>query len=194
MRIYTKSGDTGETSLFGGQRVSKDSPRVEAYGAVDELNAALGLACAFVQDEQVGKILTSLQEDLLALGTDLATPQGKEGAKAATFVPRVTPEQVARLEKVIDAVESQLPPLSSFVLPGGVPAAAFLHLARTVCRRAERRAVALSRQETVNEQILIYLNRLSDLLFVLARLVNHQAGVEERLWGRGAVDKDDEIL
>jgi cob(I)alamin adenosyltransferase len=174
-RIYTKSGDAGDTGLGDGTRVPKDHPRVAAYGAVDELNAALGLAVAHAAPD--ADLLRSIQNDLFDVGADLCLPAG-DGL-------RVTAAQAERLEREIDRVNERLRPLTSFVLPGGSPAAAWLHLARTVCRRAERAVVALSHAEPVNPQAVIYLNRLSDLLFVLARAANAD-GTADVLWVPGA--------
>ncbi len=176
MKIYTRTGDRGETSLFGGQRVPKDHLRVEAYGTVDELNACLGWARTLLPPGEVADVVEAVQNDLFTLGADLATPE--EGAE----VPRVPAAWVERLEGWIDRAQERVPPLRSFVLPGGAPAAAALHLARTVCRRAERRVVALARTEPVNPELIRYLNRLSDLLFVLARQANREAGVPEPPW------------
>lgn len=183
MKIYTKTGDEGKTSLFGGKRVSKDSPRVEAYGAVDELNAILGIAMTHVDDETLHERLLTLQRELFVIGADLATPdEEKGGGKAASWVPRMTGERIQQLEVWIDEAQDELTPMKAFILPGGVPAAVHLHHARTVCRRAERRVVALEHWETVGEFVRIYLNRLSDLLFVWARLANQRAGVDDRPW------------
>jgi cob(I)alamin adenosyltransferase len=182
MRIYTRTGDSGETGLFGGQRVAKDALRVEAYGAVDELNAAMGVARARPGDESVGDLLADLQVDLLVLGADLATPTEQGTRVGAREVRRMQERQVQRLEHEIDALDAALPPLDRFILPGGSERGALLHLARTVCRRAERRVVALARVESVNPEAVRYLNRLSDLLFVLARSVNQQAGIPELPW------------
>ncbi|MFQ6015847.1 MAG: cob(I)yrinic acid a,c-diamide adenosyltransferase [Anaerolineae bacterium] len=184
MKIYTKTGDRGETSLPSGQRVSKDSARVEAYGVIDELNATLGLARNFVEDDQVGEIVESIQNELFTLGADLATPWDDDRTKAAEFVPRLLPEHVERLEKIIDEIQEEVDLPVTFVLPGGTRAAAYLHLARTICRRAERRVVTVGQQERINDQIIIYLSRLSDLLFALALLTNHRAGTTETLWER----------
>jgi cob(I)alamin adenosyltransferase len=182
MRIYTRTGDAGETGLFGGQRVAKDAVRVEAYGAVDELNAVIGVARARPGDEVVGDLLADIQADLLVLGADLATPS-EQGARVGTRdVKRMEERQVHRLEHEIDALDATLPPLKRFILPGGSERGALLHLARTVCRRAERRVVALGHLEGVNPEAVRYLNRLSDLLFVLARSVNQQAGIPELPW------------
>lgn len=182
MKIYTKTGDEGKTGLFGGRRVSKDSPRVEAYGAVDELNAVLGVVMTHVDDDELYERLLAVQHDLFVIGADLATPDGEDGGKAAAWVPRVDPASIERLEGWIDAGQDKVAPMKSFILPGGAPAAAHLHHARTVCRRAERRVVALDQREALTDEVRIYLNRLSDLLFVWARLVNHRAGVADRPW------------
>ncbi|MFO0796200.1 MAG: cob(I)yrinic acid a,c-diamide adenosyltransferase [Gemmataceae bacterium] len=176
-RIYTKSGDAGDTGLGDGTRVPKDHPRVAAYGEVDELNALLGLAVLHAPAD--AEFLRSVQNDLFDVGADLCVP----GTDPAAL--RVTAAQAERLERAIDAVNERLQPLRSFVLPGGSAAAAWLHLARTVCRRAERAVVALAHTEQVNPQAVIYLNRLSDLLFVLARAANAD-GTADVLWVPGA--------
>jgi cob(I)alamin adenosyltransferase len=182
-RIYTKSGDGGETGLGDGTRVPKDAARVEAFGQVDELNAALGLVTAHHPAAPEAALVRSIQNDLFDVGADLCVPptEGEEPGKCL----RVTAAQAERLEKAIDRLNESLEPLRSFVLPGGTPAAAWLHLARTVCRRAERAVVTLTRTEPVNPQVLIYLNRLSDLLFVLARVAN-DGGKADVLWVPGA--------
>ena len=207
-RIYTKTGDGGETSLGGGSRVAKDHPRVAAYGSVDELNAVLGLLLADQgQTPELtvhAELLRGIQNDLFDVGSDLCRPQTSNEPQAlappnepealATGLPpkksplRVRPEQVARLEAAIDRLNANLRPLRSFVLPGGSPAAARCHLARTVCRRAERAVVTLMRSEPINVQALIYLNRLSDLLFVLARVCN-ETGPGETLWVPGGTNQ-----
>lgn len=179
MKIYTKTGDAGLTGLLGGARVPKDSPRVAAYGDVDEANAAVGAAAA-LSDAPLARLLGAVQKDLFAIGARLADPTHQVVARRAKAA--VTSAQVRKLEKAIDARERELPPLRSFVLPGGRPLAAQLHLARTVVRRAERQVVALSHDAAVEPGILVYLNRLSDLLFVLARHANHRAGVQEERW------------
>ncbi len=179
MKIYTKTGDTGETSLFGGARVPKDHVRVAAYGAVDETNAAIGVVRALAQPP-LDQLLLGVQKDLFAIGAQLADPSQKVAARRAKAA--VTPAHVRRLEKAIDARQELLPPLRSFVLPGGTPTASLLHQARTVCRRAERSVVTLARGGHVDRVIVVYLNRLSDLLFVLARFENHRGGVEEPRW------------
>ncbi len=178
MKIYTKTGDKGDTSLFGGQRVPKDALRIEAYGTVDELNSVLGIVRADNREEKIDEILEHVQNDLFVLGADLATPR----SSVMKQIRRVEPKDAARLEKVIDKLEAELKPLKAFILPGGSPVAARLHFARTVCRRAERAVVRLSRNEDIGEAITIYLNRLSDLLFVLARYANQCAGVAETKW------------
>jgi cob(I)alamin adenosyltransferase len=182
MKIYTRTGDQGETALVGGERVRKDSARVEACGSVDETNAAVGAARAFLNDPDLDAILATVQNDLFVLGSDLATPLPAGDDKAAHRVPHITADHVAALEQFIDQSEAGLPPLRTFILPGGDRGAALLHLARTICRRAERRAVALAGHAPVNAQAIAYLNRLSDLLFVLARLANRRAGTTETPW------------
>lgn len=179
MKIYTKTGDGGETSLFDGTRVSKTDPRVAAYGDVDELQAVLGVTAAAGLDAELAALVVSLQRDLFALGARLADPSHR-------IAPRVTKinidaASITRLEGSIDQLEATLPPLRHFILSGGGPAGASLHLARTVCRRAERAVLSLD-VDTVEPVLLIYLNRLSDLLFVMARAANHRAGVAETEW------------
>jgi cob(I)alamin adenosyltransferase len=181
-RIYTKTGDQGETGLGDGRRVPKDHPRVAAYGSVDELNAVLGLALAAVSDHEHRQLLQSIQNDLFDVGADLCMPQAAD--EVAGKALRVRPEQAARLEKAIDELNAALQPLRSFVLPGGTPGAAWSHLARTICRRAERDVVTLARTEPVNPEVVVYLNRLSDLLFVLARIQNDD-GASDVLWVPG---------
>jgi cob(I)alamin adenosyltransferase len=186
MKIYTKQGDDGTTGLFGGERVSKDDLRVQAYGAVDELNSTLGLAHARVfRDESRGQdaiaideVLNNLQRDLFVLGSDLATPKGKE----TPYLPRLDDTHVESLENLIDELEEQLPVLKNFILPGGGSIGSILHYARAVCRRAERLTVTLARSDDVGPISLQYLNRLGDLLFVLARYANKVAGVAETEW------------
>jgi cob(I)alamin adenosyltransferase len=181
-RIYTKSGDRGETGLGDDTRVPKDHPRVEAFGQVDELNAVLGLVAAYCPDAPEGALLRAVQNDLFDVGADLCVPAA-EGEQPSQRL-RVTAAQVERLEQAIDRINEHLQPLGSFILPGGTPAAAWLHLARTVCRRAERAVVTLMKTESVNQQVLIYLNRLSDLLFVLGRVAN-DGGKADVLWVPG---------
>jgi len=180
VKIYTRTGDSGQTGLLGVGRVRKNAARVEAYGGVDELNASLGFACAAVTDPGLLDLLASIQRDLFAVGAQLADvrkDKGKDVNKETLPAQRVTD-----LERAIDRFEEELPPLKRFILPGGCETGARLHLARTVCRRAERRIVALAAEEEVPVLILAYVNRLSDLLFVLARLVNHRAGAGEIAW------------
>ena len=178
MKIYTRTGDTGETALFGGTRVRKDDARVDAYGEVDELNAWLGLARASRLDADVDAEVVQLQRDLFALGARLADPAEQIADRVAKT--SLGDAETARLERLIDRLEADLPPLRRFILAGGSPAGAALHVARTVCRRAERRIVAL--QPPVDPALVRYVNRLSDLLFVLARAVNHRAGAAETEW------------
>lgn len=171
-KVYTKSGDAGETSLVSGDRVSKADGRVMAYGDVDELNSLLGVTRTFLNDEQMDAALGRVQNELFILGADLASPM-------SIAVPRVEETLIAEMEQVIDGFLEELEPLQEFILPGGSQAAAFLHLARTVARRAERTAVALAQHEEINPGAVRYLNRLSDLLFVMARVANRRAGVKE---------------
>jgi cob(I)alamin adenosyltransferase len=178
MKIYTRTGDDGTTSLFSGGRVSKTNLRVEAYGTVDELNSILGLARALKPHPGTDSLLNAVQNQLFHLGADLATPLDA----AASWVVRMDAETVAWLENRIDDLTVALPPLKNFILPGGTPAAAQIHVARTVCRRAERIAVALQELEPLGEHVIHYLNRLSDFLFTLARWENLQAGIPEDKW------------
>jgi cob(I)alamin adenosyltransferase len=170
-RIYTRTGDAGQTSLGDGQRVPKDHPRVAAYGSVDELNGVLGLLLALAPDQPEAELVRSIQNDLFDVGADLCVPASAEEQAGSRL--RVTAEQATRLEQAIDRLNAGLSPLDSFVLPGGSAAAAWCHLARTVCRRAERDVVALAHHEAVSPAVIVYLNRLSDLLFVLARVYNN---------------------
>ena len=179
MKIYTRTGDDGTTGLFGGARVRKDDARVDAYGTVDEANGAIGVARAAGVPATVDEVLARVQDDLFVVGAELACAPGKEDKLRMRLVDGADAE---RLEKAIDAAEEGLPPLKSFVLPGGSPGAAALHVARTVARRAERRVLEASRDTPVRREIVVYLNRLSDLLFTLARRVNHDAGVPDVPW------------
>jgi cob(I)alamin adenosyltransferase len=179
VKIYTRTGDAGETGLFDGTRVSKADPRVAAYGEIDELNAALGLARASGVDAEVGALIEALQRDLHAVAARLADPGHRIAPRVDKAV--VTSDRVAALEAHIDRFEAELPPLRRFVLAGGCQAAAVLHLARTICRRAERHIVGLG-PGAADPEVLAYVNRLSDLLFVLARAVNHRAGTPEIEW------------
>jgi cob(I)alamin adenosyltransferase len=181
MKIYTRTGDTGETGLFGGGRVGKDHPRVSAYGEVDELNSAIGVARAAPPTAFFDDVLDGIQRDLFAIGGHLATPDPDKVAKALAKA-ELADGRVAEFERLMDAADEELPPLRAFVLPAGSPKAAALHLARTVCRRAERSVVHLAQAEPVPDRFLVYLNRLSDLLFTLARLANHREGVGDATW------------
>ena len=185
-RIYTKSGDQGDTGLGDGSRVPKDHPRVAAYGSVDELNAVLGLLVSQHPQAAEVDLLRSIQNDLFDVGADLCLPQA-DAETPGTHL-RVRAEQAERLEQAIDRLNAELTPLKSFILPGGQGAAAWCHLARTVCRRAEREIVTLAHSEPVNPQAIVYLNRLSDLLFVLARVYNNN-GREDILWQPGQTQK-----
>jgi cob(I)alamin adenosyltransferase len=178
VKIYTRTGDTGETSLFDGTRARKDDARVDAYGEVDELNAWLGFVRASRLDPPLDEELVALQRDLFALGAQLADPADKLAARVTKAV--IDDDHIVRLEQLIDRLEGELPPLRRFILAGGTAAGAALHVARTVCRRAERRIVALN--PPVDPILLRYVNRLSDLLFVLARVVNHRGGAPESEW------------
>lgn len=178
-KVYTRTGDEGDTRLGGGQRVPKDSLRIETYGTVDELSSVLGGALASGVDAELEPVLRRIQNDLFNLGSDLCI---LEEDKERMPVPSVEERHVTGLEELIDRLSEDLEPLANFILPGGTPAAAWLHLGRTVCRRAERLLVALAREETVGPYTLRYLNRLSDALFVMARWQNHRQGIEDPLW------------
>ncbi len=178
-KIYTRTGDKGETGLFSSVRISKDSPRVRAYGDIDELNSVLGLVRVSSKNEEIDSVLERLQKELFAAGADLASPTDE-----SHDVPRISEEMVAGLEKTIDMLQERLPTLNVFILPGGGETGARLHFARAVARRAERNIVALSKIEKVNESLIPYFNRLSDLLFVMARSVNHHEGLGEDEWHR----------
>lgn len=180
-RIYTRTGDAGETGLFGGGRVPKSHPRVEAYGAIDELNAQLGLAVVAMRDDSLRERILQLQSDLFSVGAHLATPP-PSGKRRAPALPDLPTDRAATIEDWIDEIENRLEPLASFVLPGGSAGAAALHVCRTVCRRAERRVVALAGTETVDPAIIVLLNRISDFLFVAARAENRAAGVGDSPW------------
>ena len=178
MKLYTRTGDGGETSLFDGTRTRKDDARVDAYGEVDELNAWLGLVRTAALDAAVGDALLAIQRDLFALGAQLADPADKLAPRVTRAV--IADDHVARLESLIDRFDAEVPALRRFILAGGTPAAAALHVARTVCRRAERRMVAL--QPPIDPVLVRYINRLSDLLFAMARYENHRRGVAEIEW------------
>jgi cob(I)alamin adenosyltransferase len=181
MKIYTRTGDRGETSLFGAGRVPKDDPRVAAYGDVDELNSVLGLVRATPPNDFFDPLLQAIQRDLFSIGGQLASPDPAAVAKALVKA-KLSADRVSEFERVIDESETELPPLRAFVLPAGSSKAATLHLARTVCRRAERSVVHLGRASHIPELFIMYLNRLSDLLFTLARLANHRTGLSDVTW------------
>lgn len=183
MRIYTKTGDRGETSLFGGTRVGKDDPRVDAYGTLDELNALVGVARSVADESRLAPLLERLQSELFTAGSELSCADGKTSRLGIRLIDE---SHIRDLETTIDGLEAELRPLGEFILPGGSPLAAALHHARTVCRRAERAVVALSRTVSVSTELLVYLNRLSDLLFVAARFANHESGVQEPTWKKAA--------
>jgi cob(I)alamin adenosyltransferase len=178
MKIYTKTGDRGDTRLFDGTSVRKDNDRVEAYGDVDELNSFIGGAVAFLRDETLVRVLSEIQKDLFSVGAQFANPK----FKSATERFQLRRARIEELEKGIDEFETELPALRQFILAGGGPAGSLLHIARTVCRRAERRVVSLSEKVEVNPDVIEYLNRLSDFLFVIARVVNHREGKQEIPW------------
>lgn len=179
MKIYTKTGDAGETGLYGGERVKKTAQRVEAYGTVDECNSAIGLARAHLTDTELDAVLSGLQNALFDVGADLATPNDSPYAKN---VSRIDDTDVGALETLIDRLQEQCPPFTNFIHPGGTPASAALHVARTVARRAEREVLRLEAEEPTNHEVARYLNRLSDFLFILSRVVNARAGVSEAAW------------
>ena len=181
MKIYTKTGDAGDTGLFGGGRVPKSHPRVEAYGDVDELNATIGVARATGTEAQIDALLLRVQKDLFAIGALLATPD-RQRMRTHLEKAKIDQERIAELERAIDAADAELEPLRAFILPGGSPKAAALHVARTVCRRAERRIVSIAEEMEIPALVVVYLNRLSDVLFTLARLANKRASAEETTW------------
>jgi cob(I)alamin adenosyltransferase len=180
MKIYTKTGDKGETGLFGGGRVSKSSERIEAYGTIDELNSFIGLAITEIKSEDIKKLLQKIQNQLFTVGSDLATIWTSKTEKLN--IPRVTKEFYLEAEKEIDKFENELEPLKNFILPGGSKSSSLLHICRTICRRAERRIIALNKIEKINEHIVIYLNRLSDLFFVLSRFENKVSNHPDIKW------------
>jgi len=180
LKLYTKTGDHGETSLFGGTRVGKDNLRIESYGAIDELNSIIGVCRSVNTARDVDDILSLIQNQLFTIGSDLATPF----TVTSSAIQRLNADEAILLEKEIDRLTEHVQPLTSFILPGGNRAAAMIHYARTVCRRAERLVVALSRKEQINEAAIVYLNRLSDLLFILARYVNALSNTPEIHWNR----------
>lgn len=173
-KVYTKTGDLGETSLVGGRRVSKSSLRVDSYGEVDELNSVLGIVQSIVNDGEIKELIESIQNGLFIMGGDLATPDNSE-----IGVPRIDSEMIEKFESLIDKYVREVGDLKEFILPGGSEPSSFLHLARTICRRAERKIVALNQEEKINSNLIIYINRLSDLLFMLARVINKRCDIEE---------------
>lgn len=179
MKIYTRKGDAGQTSIWGGRRIAKDEARIEAMGAVDECNAAIGLAAACELPAEVSTVLETVHECLFAINCELMAP---DATGPGASIPRPTSEDVTRLEAAMDDLDQQLPELRNFIHPGGTLGAANLHLARTICRRAERRVTTLRRSEHVSAEVPAYLNRLADLLFVLARYVNHSADIPDARW------------
>jgi cob(I)alamin adenosyltransferase len=179
VKIYTKTGDRGDTRLFDGTKVRKHDDRVDAYGAIDELNAFIGAAGSFIKDGVLQDMLAGIQKDLFSIGAQLADPGFKNQTRAKF---NLAVERIAALEAAIDTFETELPPLRQFILSGGGQAGAMLHVARTVCRRAERQVVSLSEKIDVNSNVIVYLNRLSDFLFVMARVVNHREGKQEVEW------------
>ncbi len=183
MKIYTKGGDKGETGLFGGDRVSKSSERIEAYGTIDELNSFIGLAVIEVKSEDIKKLLLTIQSQLFTVGSDLATPLNEKNKKYD--IPRVPEKFFEEAENQIDKFDAQLEPLQNFILPGGTKSASLLNVCRTICRRAERRVVALDASSKTGENIIIFLNRLSDLFFVLARYENMISGIPDTIWKPG---------
>jgi len=181
LKIYTKTGDAGDTGLFGGGRVPKDHPRVSAYGDVDELNAVIGMARSVEMMPRIDEVLAPVQRDLFSIGALLATPD-LEKMKEQLEKARISDARIKQLETAIDDCDGELEPLKAFILPGGTPKAAALHVARTVCRRAERAVITLQRDTEIPQLVVIYLNRLSDLLFSLARVANKRAGAGEVTW------------
>ena len=180
MKIYTKTGDKGETGLFGGSRISKNSPRIEAYGTIDELNSFIGLAVTETQDESIKSLLNKIQNQLFTVGTDLSSPHSIENSKKNIL--RVPVEFYEEIEKSIDFFEEKLDVLKNFIIPGGSKSAAILHICRTITRRAERRVIALNSLEQINQNIVIFLNRLSDLFFVLSRYENKISNLPDIIW------------
>jgi cob(I)alamin adenosyltransferase len=181
MKIYTKTGDKGDTGLFGGGRVPKDDPRVEAYGDVDELNAALGVVRAVEIMPRIDEVIVPIQRDLFSIGALLATPDLEKMHDHLTKA-QIDDNRIKSLEKSIDECDRELEPLKAFIVPGGTPKSAALHLARTICRRAERRVISLQHKTEIPQIVIVYLNRLSDLLFTLARVANKRGGAGEVTW------------
>ncbi len=180
MKIYTKTGDKGETGLFGGERVPKDHLRINAYGTIDELNAFIGLTISELNSTEIREVLTDLQKKLFVVGSDLATPENEKNKKIN--VSRTSQDFIKKAESDIDRFTEKLDELRNFILPGGSKGSALLHICRTICRRAEREVVSLKKTESINENIVVFLNRLSDLLFVLSRYENKVSGIPDTKW------------
>ena len=180
VRIYTKTGDKGKTSLFGGKRVSKDNLRIEAYGTLDEFNASLGAAESFIKDKKIRRVIRNIQNELFNIGAELANPQNITHNTRVIF--HLDKSKAEELETIIDQYDKKLPILNTFILPSGTSGAAFIQLSRSIVRRAERRLISLSKKEKVNPNILMYTNRLSDLLFVISRYINHKTKISEKTW------------
>ena len=178
MHIYTKRGDKGETSILGGKSISKDHPRIESIGSVDELNAILGLAESSLDDHRIKLLLENAQRSLFFIGAEIAGGNANSG----NGIPKVSMADVKELENEIDSMEASLPKLSHFIIPGGTKSASLLHVARTICRRAERRVVAFSKKHRIRPELIVYLNRLGDFLFILARIENRKKRVAEKVW------------
>ena len=185
-KLYTRTGDSGETALFGGKRVAKDHPRVAAYGAIDELNSMLGAAASFLRQRKLVSEIETIQNELFNIGAELSSDRPVRRGKQQPGVFRLDPARVRRLEALIDEYDAKVPPLRTFILPSGSTSGAMLHVARAVCRRAERELVTLSRTEKVNPDVLAYMNRLCDLLFALARYANKAARRRETPWRKDA--------
>jgi cob(I)alamin adenosyltransferase len=181
-KLYTGTGDRGQTGLFGGRRVPKDHPRVRAYGTIDELNAALGVVCSFIRSRTLVAALQSIQNELFNIGAELASDQPVRRTAKSSAAIKLSDAKIRSLERLIDEYDSRVPPLRTFILPGGSQAASFMHAARTICRRAEREVVTLATTEPVSPAIVMYLNRLCDLLFALARYVNKADRHREITW------------
>jgi cob(I)alamin adenosyltransferase len=193
MKIYTKTGDRGETGLVGGRRISKGDPRIIAYGSVDELNSGIGMTISLLSSRDVIDILTDTQRDLFVIGSDLADPGYQEENRYQQNTQRAQKNMIEKLEESIDRFETELDPITFFILPGGSTEAAQMHLTRTVARRIETQVTLLAKNQKINPIILAYLNRLSDLLFVTARLVNKRMGVKDIPWRRRSIENNKQM-